>query len=389
VSEPLELTVPGSDSRAARRHLGAALAKLVRDLQRVALPADPDLAADARAVLALLGPLSRRQPGPLWSALRRPSVYSHLRLAADGTEQPLGAGHLLHAGLVTLAAELASTSALEEAIDFRRAPTQLLLRSRLEQIVVRPGLALRLAPDGAATQDGRACERRAAFVPVAGSTALALADDNPLASLEAHPDKHGSQIDLGEAPSERWVEALRDALRRIADGLPLLAAELDLVLSVFVPVGTHAEKHLSASYREALGVVYVSLHPDPLTMTEAVVHEAQHNKLNAVLSVDPLLENHPAERYRSPVRPDPRPLLGVLLAVHAFVPVALLYRALRHAGDPLVSSARADARLDAILRGNAEGLEMLERHARPTPAGAELLKELRHWHDRSSVPPSG
>jgi HEXXH motif-containing protein len=158
---------------------------------------------------------------------------------------------------------------------------------------------------------------------------------------------------------------------------------------VFVPVGTHAEKHLSASYREALGVVYVSLHPDPLTMTEAVVHEAQHNKLNAVLSVDPLLENHPAERYRSPVRPDPRPLLGVLLAVHAFVPVALLYRALRHAGDPLVSSARADARLDAILRGNAEGLEMLERHARPTPAGAELLKELRHWHDRSSVPPSG
>jgi HEXXH motif-containing protein len=103
-----------------------------------------------------------------------------------------------------------------------------------------------------------------------------------------------------------------------------------------------------------------------------------------VLSVDPLLENLADERYRSPVRPDPRPLLGVLLAVHAFVPVALLYRALRRAGDPLVLGARAEARLEAILRGNEEGLELLERHARPTSAGAELLRELRHWHDASA-----
>jgi HEXXH motif-containing protein len=380
VSEPLELTVPGSDTRSARRHLGAALAKLVRDLQRVTLPLDPLLAADARAVLGLLGPLSRRQPGLVWSALRRPSVYCHLRLAADGAPDAT----LLHTGLVTLAAELAASGALEEAVVLRRAPSRIVLRSLLEEITPRPGVALRLAPDGTPTQDGQPCARRRAFIPLSPSTALALADDNPLASLEAHPDKTGSQLDLGDAPTERWVAALKDASARIAAGLPVLAEELELVVSVIVPVGTHDERHLSASYREALGLVYVTLHPDPLTMTEAVVHEAQHNKLNAVLSVDPLLENLPEERYRSPVRPDPRPLLGVLLAVHAFVPVALLYRALRRAGDPLVLGARAEARLEAILRGNEEGLELLERHARPTSAGAELLRELRHWHDASA-----
>jgi HEXXH motif-containing protein len=379
-----ELTVPRSDTRSARRHLGAALARLVRDLERVALPANPLLAADARAVLSLLGPLTRSQPGVVWSALRRPSVYSHLRLVADGALEPSREATLLHTGLVTLAAELSSNGALEEAVVFRHAPSRIVLRSRLEEITPRPAVALRLAPDGSATQDEKPCARRLAFLPLSPSIAFALTDDNPLASLEAHPHKSGSKLDLGVAPTEHWVAALEDALARIAAGMPRLAEELELVVSAIVPVGTHDEQHLSASYREALGLVYLTLHPNPLTMTEALVHEAQHNKLNAVLSVDPLLENLPAERYRSPVRPDPRPLLGVLLAVHAFVPVALLYRELRRVGDPLVMSARADTRFEAIVRGNEEGLELLERHARPTPIGAELLRELRHWHELST-----
>ena len=377
MSEALELTLPESDTRAAQRHLGAALARLVRDLQRVTLPSDPVAAADARTVLALLGPLSRSQPGLVWSALRRPSVYSHLRLAADG------AADLLHVGLVTLAAELASCSALEHLVELRRAPRRILLRSRMEQLTLDPAAPVRIHPDGSVSQRGVLCPRSPAFIPVRGPVALALADDNPLAALEAHPDKSGSQLDLGVAPADHWVAALEDAFALVARGLPTLAEELEVVLSVVVPVGTHQERHLSASYREALGMIYLTLHPDPLTMMEAVVHEAQHNKLNAVLTVDRLLENAPEERYPSPVRPDPRPLLGVLLAVHAFVPVALLYQALGRTGDARVVNSRARARLGSIVAGNVEGLEMLERHARPTTLGAELLRELRQRHDAS------
>ena len=42
--------------------------------------------------------------------------------------------------------------------------------------------------------------------------------------------------------------------------------------------------------------------------------------------------------YKSPVRPDPRPLWGILLAVHAFLPVAVMHRRLRADSHPIVRS---------------------------------------------------
>ena len=40
-----------------------------------------------------------------------------------------------------------------------------------------------------------------------------------------------------------------------------------------VPVGWDEQRHLSASYQEAIGTVYLSLHPNPLTLAEALIHE--------------------------------------------------------------------------------------------------------------------
>jgi HEXXH motif-containing protein len=204
---------------------------------------------------------------------------------------------------------------------------------------------------------------------------LALADNNPLAMHEAHPEKDGNAIDLGGRPASEWVASLREALDLVRLHLPDLRAEMDLYVQQIVPVGFFAEKHLSASYREAIGTLYLSLHPSPLTMVEALVHEFQHNKLNALLESDDVLENAQAPLYRSPVRPDARPLHGVLLAVHAFLPVALLYERLIAAGDARAS----EHRLREIARINREGTEVLRAHARPTPVGRALLDELFRW----------
>ena len=62
-----------------------------------------------------------------------------------------------------------------------------------------------------------------------------------------------------------------------------------------VPVGFHAEQHLSASYREAPGLVYLTLHPSPLTLAEAIIHETQHVKLNALSWLDPISHNGHSE----------------------------------------------------------------------------------------------
>jgi HEXXH motif-containing protein len=112
-----------------------------------------------------------------------------------------------------------------------------------------------------------------------------------------------------------------------------------------------------------------------MTMTEALVHEFSHNKLNALFELDDVLDNAFSPLVRSPVRPDPRPLHGVLLAVHAFVPVARLYEKMREAGDERAT----EARFAEIVRINREGTEVLQAHARPTAIGKGLMDELDRW----------
>jgi len=175
--------------------------------------------------------------------------------------------------------------------------------------------------------------------------------------------------------------------------LPAFRAELEAVLQQVVPVGWDEERHLSASVQEAIGTIYLSLHPNPMTMAEAVIHEASHNKLAALFELDPVLENDRAEAYASPVRPDPRPLHGVLLAVHAFLPVAALHAAMIAAGTPGSEHPAFRQRFAKIVAGNREGAQVLRTHARPTTLGAELLAEIdaldRRFaqHDGASIWP--
>jgi len=211
-----------------------------------------------------------------------------------------------------------------------------------------------------------------AYAAIGRAMVLALVDHNPLSMNEAHPDKQGNALDLGEASSEDWVAALRGGLDLIETHLPGLRYEMDRVIHQFVPVGTDDRVHLSASYAESVGTIYLSLHPSLMTMTEAIIHEYQHNKLNMLFSLDPVMHNAYHPLYSSPVRPDPRPLAGVLLAAHAFVPVAELYRRL---DDP-----RLQTRFATIVEKNREALETLTEHAQATPAGQAVIDELCQLH---------
>jgi HEXXH motif-containing protein len=149
------------------------------------------------------------------------------------------------------------------------------------------------------------------------------------------------------------------------------------LLRLVVPVGWHAEKHLSASYQEAVGLVYLTLHPQLMTMAEALVHEFQHNKVNAAFALDPLLVNAFSPLYPSPVRPDPRPLHGVLLAVHAFQPVARLYQAMIETGHDLSRNPAWLQRYVTILRMNRAGAATVLDNGQPTALGRGLLDEMR------------
>ncbi len=209
---------------------------------------------------------------------------------------------------------------------------------------------------------------------------LCVEDTNPLAHLEAHPEKAGNTVDLAGRPVKTWLTALEQAFQLVRLGLPSWFAELPTSLERLLPVGFEPERHLSASYGDAPGIAYLSLHPDPLTLAEAIVHETQHGKLNLLLWLDKVLENGRTDWATSPVRPDLRPLLGVLLAVHAFAPVASLHARLAALEHPLTRTPRFKRRRAEVLAGNEGGLEVLRKRSRPTRTGARLLEDLEALH---------
>lgn len=368
-SPPNDLTVPAPGSTTGRAILSMALRKLFEDLRALRVQPSDASARDLRRLREVLVGFLPGRPGAIASLLRDPVVAAPLRCLRDG----LG-------DVDECVAELVGQSlfqlALDRALD---APVQV---ERPPPVLLSPRHGAHLEVRGPWTASSRTAGEaaRGAYHGLGDDLVLATRDNNPLRSLEAHPDKSGNAVDLGDHPPVEWCAAIQGALTTIGEYLPELRQEARLFLRQVVPVGFHAERHESATYREAIGTVYLSLHPDRMTMTEAIVHELSHTKLHALMELDAVLENPPDEMHASPVRPDPRPLRGVLMAVQAFVPVARLYERMIEEGAPLAKKPGFEDRFAEIVRGNAEGSAVLFEHARPTFVGAGVLDELRRWN---------
>lgn len=400
----LDLTVPQPGSTTTRRLLGQHLKhtlKLLFELPMGRFPAPLfDDFGQLRASVERL--LRDRQPSLPFAIARRVThstlVYClHRELYGDGDVQKLDAWLTELTALIAL--ELTLADALPPGgVRLAAAPPRLLSLSANLELTLPPGWQLGFEPGALSLERGAERVRlplgdvdrwrlpeggatRRPYVPIEGELVLALADNNPLWAEEAHPDKLGNALDLGERSAQEWIEALRAALALVDAHLPALGQELRWVMQTIVPVGYDPERHLSASYGECIGQLYLTLHPDPLTLSEALIHEFSHNKINAQFHLDGVLENAFFPLYPSPVRPDPRPLHGVLLAVHAFIPVACLYEQLEATGHPLSAQPRFQERFRKILQGNHEGTVTLLEHARPTPFGRALFDELRRWDD--------
>lgn len=358
------------------------IARKVRLLAlRHLLTVDPRSVARPRALADLqrvLGRAARDQGPALLEAVGQPDVLPLLLVSLEGIRAP---GETLAVAVPNL---LATLGALPEAVLWDL-PFEALSDGSRAWVPSAPCQGLTADPSGVSVRDADGRFRLihelpwSPYPPLRRGVHLATRDTFPLSMLEEHPEKSGNAHDLGGRPEEAWVAALDEALGLVEAGLPTWAADLPVTVRRLVPVGWGPERHLSASYREAPGIAWLTLHPDPLTLAEAIVHETQHGKLNALTWLDPLLHNGRTFWTTSPVRPDLRPLMGVLLAAHAFVPVAALHRAL--VDHPWPDRDRFARRRAEVLATNARGLDILEANAQPTELGARLLADLRAMHD--------
>jgi hypothetical protein len=182
------------------------------------------------------------------------------------------------------------------------------------------------------------------------------------------------------APRLQAATALLGAARAaIAGAAPRLAEEIDLLTTEIIFAGDSraaAAGFGGATSFQAWGAIFLNVHRHTslVRMADGLVHEAAHARLLAQSGGAAMVANDNATRYRSPLRPDPRPMEGIFHA--SFVSARICWALDRLlASDRLAPNERNEAAQarDRAARAFRDGYATLCESGRPTPLGGELI----------------
>jgi HEXXH motif-containing protein len=123
--------------------------------------------------------------------------------------------------------------------------------------------------------------------------------------------------ELSEAEFAEWRKLLDEAWDVLTLSHSAHARELSAGLRALGPIEPDVDT-VGASSPAGFGGIRLSANGSATEFAEALVHEMQHSKLNAVLGLFPLTDDDNGRRYLAPWRDDPRPLVGICHGVYAF-----------------------------------------------------------------------
>lgn len=248
-----------------------------------------------------------------------------------------------------------------DAVLIRRSATALTIETPERQVRVDLGTTA-YAPD-----------TRLKTVPLPLCPSSAFLSVRDLALFEA---QYVEEIALGSAAVEEFPQAISNALRVIADVDPELESHISSVIRWYVGIRSpNPEVHCSFTSPQLKGVVFLSFSQNELVLAEAIVHEFGHTELNTLMDTEILSCEEPGERFYSPWRTDPRPLTGLIHALHVFSGVAeFLCRA---ASVPCMAthSANLQAQRVAIYHKLRVGMKQVPRE-KLTPLGLEIVEDI-------------
>lgn len=198
-------------------------------------------------------------------------------------------------------------------------------------------------------------------------------------SLRGRDDSTLAFDELSTSDVVRWRSVYDEAWTWIRESMPRLADEIAAFSRVVLPLRSSSpDVHASATFREAPGQMALSWTPDASVLVEAIVHEYHHDKLNAILSVDPLITGPTAQPiFYSPWRKDSRPLLGILHGAYVFQAILTFWTSFFEAGIECVGSNRIRQRLYLIQAQTSDALSSLRSNAELTPLGRSLLEQMQ------------
>ncbi|MDQ2585578.1 hypothetical protein CKY47_16635 [Saccharothrix yanglingensis] len=133
---------------------------------------------------------------------------------------------------------------------------------------------------------------------------------------------------LDDATWDEWRKLLGETWELLAEHHRPQAEELAAGLAAVVPLDTRRDV-FAASSSAAFGAIALSPKRSAVEFGEALVHEIQHSKVNALLDLVDLHTGDDEPVHYAPWRDDPRSLEGLLHGVYAFVSVAEYWHAQR------------------------------------------------------------
>lgn len=131
----------------------------------------------------------------------------------------------------------------------------------------------------------------------------------------------------------------------------------------------------SGSSGEAFGGLLASMPFDEVALASALVHEFQHIKLGALMHLVPLCQEGPTAWFYAPWRDDPRPLVGLLQGIYAYVGITGFWRERRRAVEG-AHLAIADLEFAYARAQAGEALRIVVGTTALTPWGDYLLARL-------------
>jgi HEXXH motif-containing protein len=175
----------------------------------------------------------------------------------------------------------------------------------------------------------------------------------------------------------RAIESIAARLPRVADWV----AEAAKLAGILEPESK--DSFASASYPEVPGYIALSPSGDVMQVLEAVVHETAHLYFFRYESDSPLVRPS-MRRFESPLRPDPRPLRGILLAMHACAYVSAAFAEAEAAQLEHPERCSAQRREILALFDQARGVVESAAHLL-TPRGAAFVERTADVAARASL----
>jgi HEXXH motif-containing protein len=233
----------------------------------------------------------------------------------------------------------------------------------------RPDVLLSTTEKGVILIDGKSVSvnsppESGGFVIVNGDSTLALPD------LEGYVPSSPSV-----ALTEEWSKILTESLELLSRSPASKALVYRFGNHVGALERAASGAHLSVSFKSRPGIIYASASEDIFEVTEALVHESDHQCLYEVINEDAILT--PAAEnlkcvYRSPWRPDPRPMSGVFFGLGAFVSVGAFWTDVffERANE---ASDKIGKRAVLALEQAVDAISVVDRFADMTERGRMLL----------------